>query len=90
MTMARAGSSSDSTSTPVTRQRKTPAERAQLDYDKAVKQRDAAQAKLTKAQESIDSLSAEVDMATRYVDYASRNPNLPAQSPGDEDASEPA
>jgi hypothetical protein len=74
-----------------TRQRRDPAQRAQADYDKAVKAHEKAQDRLQKLQDGINDASAEVERTQRYLDYASRNPDLPAQEPADEEApGEPA
>jgi peptidoglycan hydrolase CwlO-like protein len=66
-----------------TRQRRDPAQRAQADYDKAVKAHEKAQDRLQKLQDGINEASSEVERTQRYLDYASRNPDLPAQEAGD-------
>jgi hypothetical protein len=68
-----------------TRQRRDPAQRAQADYDKAVKAHEKAQDRLQKLQDGINEASAEVERTQRYLDYASRNPDLPAQPSVDGD-----
>jgi hypothetical protein len=61
------------------RPRKSPAERAQADYDAAVKSRDVAQRKLTKLQEGVAPAQEAFDAAERRVAYLGQNPDLPAQ-----------
>lgn len=64
--------------TKVTRPRKTAAEKAQADLDKATKRLETAQARLSKVQGTIDAAETEVFEAQRQLDYVSRNPALPS------------
>jgi hypothetical protein len=72
--MARA-SSTDSSKT--TRPRKSPAERAQLDYDKALKAHEKAVERRDKIKADIDEADSEVSRTKRYLDFARMNPDLP-------------
>jgi hypothetical protein len=67
----------DST-TGTKRPRKSAAERAQADYDAAVKTRDVAQRKLTKLQEGVAPAQEAFDAAERRVAYLGQNPDLPS------------
>lgn len=71
--MARADSTTPSTKRP----RKSPAERAQLDLDAAVKRRDQAQKKYDKLAGAVEPAKQELKQATALVDYLSKNPLLP-------------
>lgn len=68
-------------STPTKRPRKSASERAQADLDAAMKRRDSAVAKLSKAEQSISSLRAEAEQAEREVSFRSQNPALPQTAP---------
>jgi hypothetical protein len=65
--------------TATKRPRKTAAERAQADYDAAIKRQSVAQSKLDKVSATIDDLRAEVKLADAEVNFRSQNPALPAQ-----------
>lgn len=62
-----------------TRPRKSAAEKAQADYDAAVKTRDVAQRKLAKLQEGVAPAQEAFDLADRRVKFLAQNPDLPAQ-----------
>lgn len=66
----------------VTRPRKSPAERAQADFDKAQKAAVKANERLQKANEEAQAAQAEVDRANRYLTYAQQNPDLPPAEGG--------
>lgn len=66
------------TTEKVTRPRKSPAEKAQQQYDKASAQLNRAQDRLAKLQAQLNEAQAEVVRAERQLDYTSRNPDLPA------------
>jgi peptidoglycan hydrolase CwlO-like protein len=63
--------------TATKRPRKSPAERAQADYDAATKSLTTAQAKLAKLQEGVAPAQAEVDRLQARVTYLGQNPDLP-------------
>lgn len=63
--------------TSTKRPRKSAAEKAQADYDAAVKTRDAAQRKLAKLQEGVAPAQEAFDAAERRVAYLGQNPDLP-------------
>lgn len=68
--------------TATKRPRKSAAERAQADYDAAVKTRDLAQRKLAKLQEGVAPAQEAFDAAERRVTYLGQNPDLPqSQAP---------
>lgn len=64
-----------------TRPRKSPAERAQLDLDAAIKRRDAAQKKVDKLSEGLEPARQELRQSAALVDYLSKNPLLPGNEP---------
>jgi len=68
--------------TATKRPRKSAAEKAQADYDAAVKTRDLAQKKLAKLQEGVAPAQEAFDAAERRVAYLGQNPDLPAQNTG--------
>jgi hypothetical protein len=70
----------NATATAIKRPRKSAAEKAQADYDAAVKTRDVAQRKLAKLQEGVAPAQEAFDAAERRVSYLGQNPDLPAQS----------
>lgn len=74
--MARA----DSTTTATKRPRKTAAEKAQADYDKARKAHEKAVERRDKVIGQIDAATEEVNETKRYLDFVSMNPALPPQS----------
>jgi hypothetical protein len=69
-----------STEKTITRPRKTPAERAQLDYDKAQKAYDKAVERRDKIAADIADAESEVSRTKRYLDFAKMNPDLPPQA----------
>lgn len=76
--------------TATKRPRKSAAERAQADYDAAVKTRDLAQRKLTKLQEGVAPAQEAFDAAERRVAYLGQNPDLPQTGAGSVDQGAPA
>lgn len=75
------------TETTVTkRPRKSAAEKAQADYDAAVKTRDIAKRKLDKLKQGVEPAQADYDAAERRVNYLGQNPDLPPQPGQDEEA----
>lgn len=74
----------DSTST-VKRPRKNAAEKAQADYDAAVKTRDAAQRKLEKLQQGVAPAQEAYNSAARRVEYLAQNPDLPVAASTESD-----
>ena len=67
----------------VKRPRKSAAEKAQADLDKATKAHEKAVERREKLVTQIDAARAEVVETERYLDYVSRNPALPAQDAGE-------
>lgn len=71
------------------RPRKSPAQRAQMDLDAAIKRRDAAQAKVDKLEAGLAPARQELDESVALADYLSKNPLLP-QNAAAADEGEPA
>ncbi len=67
--------------TPTTRQRRTPAERAQEAYDLSVRAVERLEAKLSEAQATVDELKPLVAEAMARRDYAALHPDLPKPAP---------
>jgi hypothetical protein len=68
------------------RPRKSKAEKAQADYDAAVKTRDLAAKKLAKLQEGVAPAQEAYEASERRVAYLGQNPDLPSgvgQEPSD-------
>jgi hypothetical protein len=72
---------STDTAAKTTRPRKSPAERAQADFDKAQRTVERANERLQKANEEATRAQEEVDRANRYLAYAQQNPDLPTAAP---------
>lgn len=79
--MAKA-TSSDSTATRV---RRSPAERAQADLDKAQKAVDKATARVQKLGQDLTEAQGEQNRSQKFLDYAKANPDLPDQGVSGED-----
>lgn len=80
-----AKATSTDTSTPrQTRPRKSAAEKAQIEFEKATKRATTAGERVTQAQTAVQDAVAEQEAAQRFLDYVSRNPDLPQQDvPGE-------
>lgn len=61
------------------RTRRTPAEIAQAELDKADNRLKKAQTKLTDAENAVEPARNEVARAQRFRDFAASNPDLPSQ-----------
>lgn len=70
--------------TATTRPRKSPAERAQLDLDAAIKRRDSAQARVDKLRTGLAPAEQDLQEATALADYLSKNPLLPQNAASEE------
>lgn len=87
--MARATNDIDNSApTPrQTRPRKSAAEKAQAEYEKAVSRSTKAGERVAKAQAEVQAAVDEQTAAQRFLDYVSANPDLPPQT-GDGESAE--
>lgn len=69
--------------TDSTRKRRSPAEIAQAELDKANERVEKAEKRHEKAQAEVSAASREVTRAKAFRDYAAKNPDLPGADLGD-------
>lgn len=72
-----------STGNGTERTRRTPAEIAQAELDKANARVEKATKRLVEAEAAVEPAKAELNRAERFRDYAKSNPDLPPESASD-------